>query len=89
MMISKLSRLLLLGALSFASAAFAGYPVNINNADANQLAEALDGVGPAKAKAIVDYREEHGAFNKAEDLIKVKGIGPKMLEKNKEFVLLE
>lgn len=88
-MIRTLSRLVLLGALSFAGAAFAGYPVNINNADAEQLAEALDGIGPAKAKAIVEYREAHGDFAKAEDLVHVKGIGPKMLDKNKEFILLE
>lgn len=91
MMKSKISKLLLSSALCFgiASSALAGYPVNINSADAPQIAEALDGVGPAKAKAIVEYREANGPYTHTDDLLKVKGIGPKMLEKNREFVQLE
>lgn len=49
--------------------------VNINEADAEQLAAALVGVGESKAKAIVDYRNEHGAFSSAAALTNVKGIG--------------
>lgn len=56
--------------------------VNINSASAEELAEALTGVGPAKAQAIVQYREDHGPFENAADLGNVKGIGPSTLEKN-------
>jgi competence protein ComEA len=62
--------------------AWAG-PVNINTADANTLARELDGIGPAKAQAIVEYREKNGAFKSAEDLLKVEGIGSKVLEQNR------
>jgi len=55
--------------------------VNINNAGVSELAEKLSGIGPAKAKAIVDYRNLHGPFTSVEELINVKGIGPRTLEK--------
>ncbi|MEW6691515.1 MAG: helix-hairpin-helix domain-containing protein [Pseudomonadota bacterium] len=61
-------------------AAFAAEPVDLNSATATQL-EAINGIGPAKAQAIVDYRAKNGPFQKVEDLEKVAGIGPKMLEK--------
>lgn len=51
------------------------------NAAAQQQLEELPGIGPSKAKAIIAYREQHGAFKSVEDLLNVKGIGPKMLEK--------
>ena len=66
-----------LGVLLLVGVAFAG--VNINTADVKEL-EGLPGIGPAKAKAIVDYRKEHGLFTTVDDLSKVQGIGPKMLE---------
>jgi competence protein ComEA len=47
--------------------------VNINTADAAEL-ETLQGVGPATAKLIIDYREEHGLFTKTTDIMKVPGI---------------
>lgn len=51
-----------------------GQAVNINTATAIQL-EALPGVGPATAAAIVEHRERHGPFASVEDLIEVRGIG--------------
>ena len=69
-------------------AALAG-PVNVNKADAETIARELQGVGPSKARAIVEYREANGPFEAAEDLLKVKGIGPKVLEDNKKNILLE
>lgn len=48
--------------------------VNVNTATAEEL-EALTGIGPALAEAIVSYRDEHGAFETAEELMNVKGIG--------------
>jgi len=55
--------------------------VNINTADESTLST-LKGIGPAKAKAIVEYRKTNGEFVTVEDLAKVKGIGPKILEAN-------
>lgn len=66
-----------------------GGPVNVNTADADTIARELRGVGPAKARAIVTYREENGPFETVEDLLKVQGIGPKVLEDNKKDILLK
>lgn len=56
--------------------------VNINQADETRL-ESLPGVGPATAKAIVDYRNEHGRFRSVDDLLNVRGIGPSKLSQIK------
>lgn len=64
-------------------------PVNINSADAKTIETALVGVGAKTAKAIVDYRAKHGAFKSVDDLTKVKGIGPKLIEKNKDNIILK
>jgi len=58
-------------------------PVDINNADAATLARELDGIGLARAKAIVEYREKNGKFRSADELLNVKGIGPQVLQQNK------
>jgi competence protein ComEA len=68
--------------------AWAG-PVNVNTADAATLAKELDGVGPSKAQAIVDYRQKNGPFRTAEDLLKVQGIGPRVLEQNRTNIRLD
>ncbi len=54
-------------------------PVNINAASAEELTT-VKGIGPAKARAIVDYREKNGTFESVDDLTLVRGIGDKMLE---------
>lgn len=59
--------------------------ININEADEQQLAM-LSGIGPAKAKAIVTYREEHGPFNSIDELSKVSGIGNATVEKNRHLL---
>jgi competence protein ComEA len=64
-------------------------PVNVNTADAKTISEALSGIGLKKAEAIVKYRTEKGPFKTAEDLTSVKGIGKKIIEKNKKDILLE
>lgn len=74
--------------LALALPAFAATPVNINTADAATLASSLDGIGMAKAKAIVAYREEHGPFKSADDLTQVKGIGAATLQRNHDAILL-
>ncbi|MGB9670615.1 MAG: ComEA family DNA-binding protein [Halothiobacillaceae bacterium] len=68
--------------------ALAADPLDINSATAAQL-ENLNGIGPAKAQAIVDYRTKHGPFQKVEDLEKVDGIGSKMVEKLKPMVTVK
>ncbi|CNH36603.1 competence protein ComEA [Yersinia thracica] len=57
--------------------------ININSADAEQLAQSLNGIGRKKAEAIVNYREQFGFFTDAEQLLEVPGIGPSFLEKNR------
>lgn len=69
-------------------AAWAG-AVNVNAADASTIARQLDGIGPAKAQAIVDYRQKNGPFKSPEDLLKVDGIGQKVLDMNKGNIRLD
>ncbi len=69
-------------------AAFAA-PVNINKAGAEEIAAALNGVGIKKAREIVTFREKHGAFKSVEQLVDVKGIGDKMVEKNRANLRLQ
>ena len=63
-------------------------PVNINTADATALAKALNGVGPAKAKAIVSYREKNGPFKTADQLAQVEGISQKLIDRNRADIKL-
>ena len=63
-------------------AAWAG-PVNVNTADATTLARELDGIGPVKAQAIVEYRQKNGPFKSPDDLLKVEGIGERVLDMNR------
>jgi len=60
--------------------------VHINQASAQELADQLTGIGLKKAQAIVDFRVENGGFQSLEDLLQVKGIGPQMIEKNKDKI---
>ncbi len=60
--------------------------LDINQAAPAMLADKLPGIGPAKAKAIVLYREMHGPFNSLDELIKVKGIGERTLEKIRQLL---
>jgi competence protein ComEA len=53
--------------------------INVNTASSKEL-ESLPGIGEVLAQRIVEYRETHGPFQNPEDLLKVKGIGPKKLE---------
>ncbi len=55
--------------------------VNINEATKTELMK-LAGVGAGSAQKIIEYREAHGPFKKAQDLEKVDGIGKGVLEKN-------
>jgi len=74
----------------YSTAAFAEpATVNVNSADAATIAEVLDGVGTSRAQAIVEYRQQHGAFADAYDLANVKGIGDRTIELNEERIRLK
>lgn len=62
------------------------YGVDINTASAEELAEAMNGVGIKKAQAIVQYREEFGLFKSPEQLLNVPGIGASLLERNRSRI---
>ena len=78
----------LVAAVLLAPGAIAG-PVNVNTADAKTLARELQGVGMAKAEAIIAYREKNGPFKSADDLVKVKGLGKKLVDQNKANLRFE
>ena len=75
------------GALPMTS--FAETPVNINLATAESLAEALEGVGLAKATRIIEYREAYGPFEQIEELASVQGIGQATIDKNRDVIRLQ
>ena len=60
--------------------------LNINTASASEIQKALIGIGAKKAEAIVQYREKHGNFTMAEQLLEVQGIGKATLEKNRDRI---
>ena len=62
--------------------------VNINTADVSTLTR-LKGVGPQLAKRIAAFRKSNGPFAKAEDLMQVKGVGEKIVERNKEVIAVK
>jgi competence protein ComEA len=64
-------------------------PVDINTADAATIAKELQGIGLSRAQAIVAYREKNGAFRSADDLRKIKGIGAKVLERNRANIKVD
>ena len=64
-----------------------GSPVNINRASLEEL-QRLPGIGPATARAILEYRAASGSFSTITDLVKVKGIGPKKLEAIRDHITL-
>ncbi len=67
----------------FAGIAFAA--ININTASQTEL-ESLQGIGPAKAKAIIEYREKNGSFASIDDLGKVSGIGTGTVKQLRDMV---
>ncbi|HLR70650.1 MAG TPA: helix-hairpin-helix domain-containing protein [Pseudogracilibacillus sp.] len=61
--------------------------ININQATKEEI-ETLSGIGPAKAQAIIDYREENGLFQSIEDLQEVSGIGEKTIENIENDIII-
>lgn len=78
----------LLLALLISMPALAADQVNINVASAQEIAEALNGVGISKAEKIVEYREMNGPFAHIDELVNVKGIGLRTVDKNRDAILL-
>mgnify|MGYP001044551672 CR=1 FL=1 len=72
----------------FFSAATSAQPVDINTAGPEILAESIDGVGPKRAEAIIEYRDQHGAFKNVGELKNIKGIGPVLIEKNRDNLVV-
>lgn len=64
------------------------HPVNINTADESELAS-LPGIGPAYAQRIIAYRQDHGPFRSVDDLLAIRGIGPKRLAALRPMVRLD
>ena len=83
------SLLTLLATALFSVWAWAQQPVNVNSASAEEIAEALKGVGMSKAAAIVTYRDENGPFKHVDELVNVKGIGIRTIDINREYILLK
>ena len=63
--------------------------ININQADAETLARELIGVGQSRAKEIVRYRDTYGPFSSVEELMEVKGVGAKVVQRNQDRIVLE
>ena len=82
-----ITRIVFLIQIFIAGAAFGAVQVDINSADAVTLARELSDVGLVKAEAIVAYRDAHGPFTSLDDLAKVKGIGPRVIEENRERIV--
>lgn len=61
------------------------YPININTAVPQDL-ENLPNIGPAKAEAIIAFRQQHGSFKKIEDIQNVTGIGPTIFDRIKDLI---
>ncbi|MGC0779765.1 MAG: helix-hairpin-helix domain-containing protein [Candidatus Acidiferrum sp.] len=85
-----LSLLLCLLILCCADTAFAKkkppvHPVNLNSASAAELQQ-VPGIGPSTAEKILQMRKSYGAFKSVDDLLAIKGIGPKRLEKMRKYL---
>jgi competence ComEA-like helix-hairpin-helix protein len=84
--------LLLSCAIVLAPAAFPAtkkppsHPIDINSASSVQLQE-VPGIGPATADKILQMRKSYGAFKSVDDLLSVRGIGPKRLEKMRKYLV--
>jgi competence protein ComEA len=62
--------------------------IDLNRAE-TWLLDALPGIGPGRAQAIIDYRIQNGPFHRIEDLLNVEGIGESTLDKMRDFITVE
>jgi competence protein ComEA len=87
--INRFARWCVLVTALYAGAVFAApESVNVNQADAQTIAEVLKGVGLSRAQAIVEYREQNGDFRDAYELANIKGIGERTVEQNEAKIRL-
>ena len=63
------------------------HPININTATAADLQQ-IPGIGPSTAQKILDTRKSYGTFKSVDDLLAIKGIGPKKLEKMRKYLTI-
>jgi competence ComEA-like helix-hairpin-helix protein len=63
------------------------HPININTAGTTELQQ-VPGIGPSTAQKILDTRKSYGAFKSVDDLLAIKGIGPKKLEKMRKYLTI-
>jgi competence protein ComEA len=61
------------------------HPININTASASEL-EQVPGIGPSTAQKILDTRKSYGSFKSVDDLLSIKGIGQKRLDKMRKYL---
>jgi len=64
------------------------HPINLNSATAAELQQ-VPGIGPSTADKILEMRKSYGAFKSVDDLLAIKGIGPKRLEKMRKYLTVE
>ncbi|MGB8706615.1 MAG: helix-hairpin-helix domain-containing protein [Dehalococcoidia bacterium] len=62
--------------------------IDLNRAEV-WLLDALPGIGPGRAQAIIDYRSQNGPFHRVEDLLNVEGIGESTLDRMRDFITVE
>jgi comEA protein len=62
-------------------------PINLNTATSEQLQQ-VPGIGPSTADKILQMRKSYGAFKSVDDLLAVRGIGPKRLEKMRKYLIV-
>jgi competence protein ComEA len=84
-LVLHLSLCLLLLAATFATKKPPAQPVNINTADSTQL-QLVPGIGPSTAEKILQMRKSYGEFKSVNDLMAIRGIGPKRLEKMRKYL---
>jgi competence protein ComEA len=80
--------ILLVGMLVAPVFLMAAEKINLNTATLEELMT-LDRIGPKYAQRIIDYRDTYGPFENIEDIMKVKGIGSKTFEANKDKITVE
>ena len=91
---AALTLLICVLAICFSSQAYAkklpppSKPIDLNTATSEQL-QRLPGVGPVTAQRILDYRKKSGPFQSVDDLLAVKGISTKRLDKIRQYVMVK